>query len=177
MVLSKSIKPLRGVGLLLAGAIVLAWQPAVHAQDIVAEAKYLCDRVGGIIDEDNECIDPIIVQGDDDLIPLSDVDIPAMQRGVSPRLRLGNPLQIQEPIDTPIVQPGLSPSEDGNAINVTQQQGLQLCFNQLEYEVRACYYAFPRDIQAHNECVQAASETYEGCMRWVQSLPYEEVQN
>lgn len=164
-------------GPLLVMSIALAFPMVTQAQDIVAELKYRCEQVGGIMDEDHQCIDPIIVQGEDDVIPLSDVELPALQRTGSPRLRVGNQLFVDEPIDAPTLQPVVPSIDDGTTINVTQEQGLRMCFNQLEYEVRACYYAFPKDIQAHNECVQEASATYDGCLRWVQTLPYEEFQN
>ena len=167
---------IRAVAHVLGITLAIGSLPAAHAQDIVGEYRYLCERVGGIIDEDNECIDPIIVQGDDDVIPLSDVELPTLQRMASPGRGLAGQVQIQAPVEGQILQPSPSVPGFGTDFSVTQEQGLRMCFNQLEYEVRTCHYAFPRDIQAHNECVQAAGDTYQGCLRWVQTLPYEEIQ-
>ncbi len=63
---------------------------------------------------------------------------------------------------------------DSPEFDITQQDGLQRCFYQLEVDVRGCHYAFPTNVADHNACIEGASADYDSCLRWVQTLPYEE---
>lgn len=73
-IVNKTIIFSMGLGLLTCLA------PTLYAQDIVAELKYRCDSIGGILDEDMNCLEPIQAEGGDVTIELSDVELPTLSR-------------------------------------------------------------------------------------------------
>ena len=129
----------------------------LHAQDIVAEMKYRCEQVDGIFDEDGNCLDPIEAEGGETTIGLSDVE-------------LDDEVHIIQGIGL------LSGELGGMETFTTQQEGLQICFSGLELDVRNCHQAFKNNVDYYNECIDAAGESHEQCLTWVQKLPYEELQ-
>lgn len=89
---------------------------------------------------------------------------------------------------TLLLQPGITNSDISPSIgnpgsfsefvnNITQQEGLRICFYELEVDVRNCSYAFQNNIPGYNECVTMAGEAHTSCLTWVQKLPVEENQN
>lgn len=149
----------------------------VQAQDIAAELKYRCDNVGGILDEDMNCIEPIEAEGGDVTIELSDVELPTLARSALPSNRLSQEIDLIQQPPLVHINPG-NLNDIGNVdVNITQQEGLRMCFAELEGDVRNCHYAFQNNVDGYNECVTMAGESYQGCLTWVQKLPYEENQN
>ena len=89
---------------------------------------------------------------------------------------------------TLLLQPGITNSDISPSIgnpgsfsefvnNITQQEGLRICFYELEVDVRNCSYAFQNNVPGYNECVTMAGEAHTSCLTWVQKLPVEENQN
>lgn len=78
-----------------------------------------------------------------------------------------------------ITNPEISPSfgNPGFFNNITQQEGLRICFYELEVDVRNCQHAFQNNIPGYNECITMAGESHTSCLTWVQKLPVEENQN
>lgn len=82
-----------------------------------------------------------------------------------------------------IINPEISPSS-GNPVpqpefenNITQQEGLRICFYELEVDVRNCQHAYQNNVAGHNECIIMAGESHSSCLTWVQKLPVEENSN
>lgn len=96
------------------------------------------------------------------------------------RLRVPPSLMLdQEP---PSISPSITPAPGADTLpdftnNITQYEGLRICFYELEVDVRNCHHAFENNVQGYNECVTMAGEAYSGCLSWVQKLPIEESQN
>lgn len=151
--------------------------PTLYAQDIIAELKYRCDQVDGVLDEDFNCLESIEAQGGDETIELSDVELPTLSRTALPANRFSQNLDLADQFPITHINPG-NLSDIGNVeVNITQQEGLRMCFAELEGDVRNCHYAFQNNVDGYNECVMMAGESYQGCLTWVQKLPYEENQN
>lgn len=129
------------------GVLVVA-APVLQAQDILGELTYRCNSVGGILDEDYNCIEPIEAQGGDVTIELSDVELPPLTRVA---LR--------------------SKTLQTSSGDISQQQGLQMCFGELNGNVGNCQDAFQNNADAHNECVTRAGDAYQYCLTSIQTLP------
>lgn len=61
--------------------------------------------------------------------------------------------------------------------NITQQEGLRICFYELEVDVRNCQHAFQNNVAGYNECIIMAGESHTSCLTWMQKLPVEENSN
>lgn len=165
------------IALSLGMGLLVGITPTLYAQDIIAELKYRCDQIDGILDEDMNCLEPIEVEGGDVTIPLSDVELPSLSRTALPAHRMQQNIDLAEQFPITHLNPG-NLNDIGNVeVNITQQEGLRMCFAELEGDVRNCHYAFQNNVDGYNECVMMAGESYQGCLTWVQKLPYEENQN
>ncbi|MDV6346305.1 hypothetical protein R2083_02060 [Nitrosomonas sp. Is35] len=71
---------------------------------------------------------------------------------------------------TPQPQPGFEN-------NITQQEGLRICFYELEVDVRNCQHAYQNNVAGYNDCITMAGESHTSCLTWVQKLPVEENSN
>jgi hypothetical protein len=88
-------------------------------------------------------------------------------------------LAIQPGIINPEIYPssGNPTPQPGFENNITQQEGLRICFYELEVDVRNCQYAFQNNVAGFNECITMAGESHTSCLTWVQKLPVEENSN
>ena len=95
------------------------------------------------------------------------------------RFSVPRTLLLQPGITNPDISPSIgNPGSFSEFVdNITQQEGLRICFYELEVDVRNCQYAFQNNIPGYNECVTMAGEAHTSCLTWVQKLPVEENQN
>lgn len=56
-------------------------------------------------------------------------------------------------------------------LEISQYDGLAICFRQLEGYVAGCGQAYRNDVAAYNACIATASEHYDECLTWVRTLP------
>lgn len=99
--------------------------------------------------------------------------------GTQGRFSVPRTLLLQPGITNPDISPSIgNPGSFSEFVdNITQQEGLRICFYELEVDVRNCQYAFQNNIPGYNECVTMAGEAHTSCLTWVQKLPVEENQN
>lgn len=99
--------------------------------------------------------------------------------GTQGRFIVPRTLLLQPGITNPEISPSIgNPGSFSEFVNnITQQEGLRICFYELEVDVRNCHYAFQNNVPGYNECVTMAGEAHTSCLTWVQKLPVEENQN
>ncbi|OQW38707.1 MAG: hypothetical protein A4S08_00445 [Proteobacteria bacterium SG_bin4] len=99
--------------------------------------------------------------------------------GYQGRFSVPRTLLLQPGITNPDISPSIgNPGSFSEFVNnITQQEGLRICFYELEVDVRNCSYAFQNNVPGYNECVTMAGEAHTSCLTWVQKLPVEENQN
>ena len=96
--------------------------------------------------------------------------------GYQGRFLVPRTLAIQPGIINPEIHSssGNPTPQPGFENNITQQEGLRICFYELEVDVRNCQHAFQNNVAGYNECIIMAGESHTSCLTWVQKLPVEE---
>lgn len=102
-----------------------------------------------------------------------------LPEGYQGRFLVPRTLTIQPGIINPEIHPlsGNPTPQPGFENNITQQEGLRICFYELEVDVRNCQHAFQNNVAGYNECITMAGESHTSCLTWVQKLPVEENSN